>query len=53
MNDRLIQLIENEKIIVIVRGIVSEKLILLAEAMYSGGMRILELTIRRYLRSEC
>jgi 2-dehydro-3-deoxyphosphogluconate aldolase/(4S)-4-hydroxy-2-oxoglutarate aldolase len=44
MNDRLIQLIENEKIIVIVRGIVSEKLIPLAEAMYSGGIRFLELT---------
>ena len=44
MNDRLIQLIENEKIIVIVRGMASEKLIPLAEAMYSGGIRFLELT---------
>ncbi|MDY3928460.1 MAG: bifunctional 4-hydroxy-2-oxoglutarate aldolase/2-dehydro-3-deoxy-phosphogluconate aldolase [Clostridia bacterium] len=44
MNDKLIQTIENEKIIVIVRGIASEKLIPLAEAMYSGGIRFLELT---------
>ena len=44
MNDKLIQLIENEKIIVIVRGMASEKLIPLAEAMYSGGIRFLELT---------
>lgn len=44
MNDKLIQTIENEKIIVIVRGVASEKLIPLAEAMYSGGIRFLELT---------
>lgn len=44
MNDKLIQKIENEKIIVIVRGVASEKLIPLAEAMYSGGIRFLELT---------
>lgn len=44
MNDKLIRMIENEKIIVIVRGIAREKLIPLAEAMYSGGIRFLELT---------
>ena len=44
MNDKLIQMIENEKIIVIVRGVESEKLIPLAEAMYSGGIHFLELT---------
>ena len=44
MNDKLIKSIENEKIIVILRGIASEKLIPLVEAMYSGGIRFLELT---------
>lgn len=44
MNDKLIKTVENEKIIVIVRGVESEKLIPLAEAMYSGGIRFLELT---------
>ncbi len=36
--------IESEKIIVIVRGVESEKLIPLAEAMYKGGIRLLEIT---------
>ena len=44
MNDKLIKSIENEKIIVILRGIASEKLIPLVEAMCSGGIRFLELT---------
>ena len=44
MNDKLIKMIENEKIIVIVRGVPSEKLIPLVEAMYSGGIRFLEIT---------
>lgn len=44
MNNKLIEMVENEKIIVIVRGIESEKLIPLAEAMYSGGIRFLEIT---------
>ncbi len=33
-----------EKIIVIVRGVESEKLMPLAEAMYNGGIRLLEIT---------
>ena len=36
--------IEREKIIVIVRGIEGEKLLPLAEAMYEGGIRLLEIT---------
>ncbi len=36
--------IESEKIIVIVRGIDSDKLLPLAEAMYEGGIRLLEIT---------
>ena len=44
MNDKLIKMIENEKIIVIVRGVPSEKLIPLVEAMYSGAIRFLEIT---------
>lgn len=44
MRDKVIRAIENEKIIVIVRGVESEKLISLAEAMYEGGIRLLEIT---------
>ena len=44
MRDKVIKAIENEKIIVIVRGVESEKLIPLAEAMYEGGIRLLEIT---------
>ena len=39
MREKVIQAIEKEKIITIVRGIKSEKLIPLAEAMYDGGIR--------------
>ena len=37
-------LIKNEHMIVIVRGVKSEQLIPLAEAMYAGGVRLLEVT---------
>ncbi|MBE5743992.1 MAG: bifunctional 4-hydroxy-2-oxoglutarate aldolase/2-dehydro-3-deoxy-phosphogluconate aldolase [Clostridiales bacterium] len=40
----LIKTIEEEKIIVIVRGVDSNKLIPLAEAMYKGGIKLLEVT---------
>lgn len=44
MKNQIIQTIEKEKIIVIVRGIEKEKLIPLAQAMYEGGIRLLEIT---------
>ena len=44
MRNEIIRLIEKEKLIVIVRGIETEKLIPLAEAMYAGGVRLLEIT---------
>ena len=44
MKNQLIEQIENEKIIVIVRGVESSKLISLAEAIYDGGIRFLEIT---------
>lgn len=44
MRERIIAAIENKKIIVIVRGIDRENLIPLAEAMYDGGIRLLEIT---------
>lgn len=44
MRENVIKTIENERIIVIVRGIETEKLIPLAEAMYEGGIRLLEIT---------
>lgn len=44
MREQVIQTIEKEKIVVIVRGVEREKLIPLAEAMYAGGIRLLEIT---------
>lgn len=44
MRDKVIETIEKSKIITIVRGIESDKLIPLAEAMYDGGIRLLEIT---------
>ena len=44
MRDQIIRAVEREKIIVIVRGVEREKLIPLAEAMYQGGIRLLEIT---------
>ncbi|MBR5517886.1 MAG: bifunctional 4-hydroxy-2-oxoglutarate aldolase/2-dehydro-3-deoxy-phosphogluconate aldolase [Clostridia bacterium] len=44
MKNKVIKAIEEEKLIVIVRGVKKEKLIPLAEAMYEGGVRLLEIT---------
>ena len=42
--EKINELIRNEHMIVIVRGVKSEQLIPLAEAMYEGGVRLLEVT---------
>ena len=44
MREQIIQTVEKEKLIVIVRGVETEKLLPLAEAMYEGGIRLLEVT---------
>lgn len=44
MREEIISEIEKEKIIVIIRGVEKEKLILLSEALYEGGIRLIELT---------
>lgn len=44
MKNKTLELITREKLIVIVRGIESEKLIPLAEALYKGGVRVMEIT---------
>lgn len=44
VQNEIIKAVEREKIVVIVRGVPSEKLIPLAEAMYDGGIRLLEIT---------
>lgn len=44
MSNEIICNLEKEKIIVIVRGVEKEKLLPLAEAMYLGGIRFLEIT---------
>lgn len=44
MREDVIQKILDEKLIVIVRGLEKEKMIPLAEAMYEGGIRLIEVT---------
>ena len=44
MKDRIIEMIEKNKIITIVRGVAEDKLIPLAEAMHKGGIRLMECT---------
>lgn len=44
MVEQLIEVIEREKLIVIVRGVKTEKLIELGEALYDGGVRLMEIT---------
>lgn len=44
MREKIIEAIEKEKIITIVRGVRPEHLIPLAEAMYEGGIRLMEIT---------
>lgn len=46
MKSRVIEAIEREKLIVIVRGIEKEKLLGLAEALYEGGIRLMEVTYK-------
>ena len=44
MRNQVIDTVKKEKRIVIIRGVEKEKLIPLAEAMYEGGVRLLEIT---------
>ena len=44
MRKNVIEAIEKEKIIVIVRGVEEEKILPLVDAMYKGGIRLLEIT---------
>lgn len=44
MREQIIQKVLDEKLIVIVRGLEKEKMIPLAEAMYEGGIRLIEVT---------
>ena len=44
MRENVINAVLKEKLIVIVRGVEKDKLIPLAQAMYDGGVRLLELT---------
>ncbi|MBR2466794.1 MAG: bifunctional 4-hydroxy-2-oxoglutarate aldolase/2-dehydro-3-deoxy-phosphogluconate aldolase [Clostridia bacterium] len=44
MRNAVIESVTKEKLIVIVRGVPREKLVPLAEAMYAGGVRLLEIT---------
>lgn len=44
LKENVIEAIEKEKIIVIVRGVAREKIMPLVDAMYKGGIRLLEIT---------
>lgn len=44
MRKEVIEAIKKEKLVVIVRGIAKDKLLPMAEAMYEGGIRLLEIT---------
>lgn len=44
MENNIISAVEAEKLVVIVRGVGQNELIPLAEAMYNGGVRLLEIT---------
>lgn len=44
MREQIMQAVYREKMIVIVRGVDSKQMIPLAEAMYQGGIRLLEVT---------
>jgi 2-dehydro-3-deoxyphosphogluconate aldolase/(4S)-4-hydroxy-2-oxoglutarate aldolase len=44
MQNKIIEEIIKEKLVVIVRGVESEKLISVAEAIYKGGIRFMEIT---------
>ena len=44
MREQIIKELEKEKLVVIVRGVEKGKLVPLAEAMYQGGIRFLEIT---------
>lgn len=44
MREQVIQLAEREKIIAIVRGVASEQCLEVAQALYDGGIRLMEVT---------
>ena len=44
MREKIIEAVESEKIITIVRGVQPKDLLPLAEAMYEGGIRLMEIT---------
>lgn len=44
MREKIIEAVESEKIITIVRGVETKNLLPLAEAMYEGGIRLMEIT---------
>lgn len=44
MREQIIQQVEAEKIIVIIRGVSSDKILPVAQALYDGGVRMIEVT---------
>ena len=44
MREQVLKAIRDTKVIAIVRGVVGEPCIRLAEAMYAGGIRLVEFT---------
>ena len=44
MEEKIIQAVKEHKLIAIVRGVESEKCLKIAEALYAGGFRLMEIT---------
>ena len=44
MEEKIIQAVKEHKLIAIVRGVESEKCIKIAQALYDGGFRLMEIT---------
>lgn len=47
MEKKIESLIKEHKIIAILRGVPSEKIVDVAKALYDGGIRLLEITLTR------
>lgn len=44
MREQVIQAVEKEKLVAIIRGVAAEKILPLAKALYEGGIRLMEIT---------
>ena len=50
MRERILEAIEREKIVGIIRGVAPNVIIKLSQALYDGGLRIIEVTFDMTIR---